>query len=98
MNSPGVLTIRFEDLVGSKGGGSDVLQARCVTDIARFLGIDIAAEMVNEICNVIWEAKGRTFRKGQIGTWREVLTQEMLAVYYATARDITRKWGYDVSA
>lgn len=68
--SQNVLVVRFEDLVGSRGGGDDCAQLNIVKQIATF------AECEAEVAELAVALFGGTkvFRKGQIGSWREELS------------------------
>ena len=68
---PFVLTIRFEDLVGARGGGSDVRASECLEQIADHIAVHLTAHLKQDILDNLY-GETITFRKGQIGTWREV--------------------------
>ncbi len=71
----GAVVVKFEDLVGPRGGGSAEAQRRAVERVAAHLGISVderAMRMVEE--NLF--GMGRTFRKGRIGGWREEFSPE----------------------
>jgi len=60
----GVLIVRFEDVVGEKGGGSEQAQRKVLSDIATFLRID--EQKVVEVGPRLF-GRSHTFRGGQIG-------------------------------
>lgn len=97
IGKPNVFTVRFEDLVGEKGGGSDTIQYETIKTLIDFLGIDANENVVTTICQTVWGREGRTFRKGVIGNWRSVFSADLIKLFNASARDITQKWGYDVA-
>lgn len=68
------LVVKFEDLVGSGGGGTDEAQERVVGEIGRFLKCEFSAENVK--ANLYGESK--TFRKGKIGSAHEEVNAEVL--------------------
>jgi hypothetical protein len=76
LDDPNCLTIRFEDLVGSAGGGSDKKQVETVRLIIKHLGIKLSEEVIEEIAAKTFYTGARTFRKGQIGDWRNYFTKE----------------------
>jgi sulfotransferase 6B1 len=68
----GTAVVKFEDLVGTKGGGSAEAQRLAVEGVARQLGVEERTMgVVEDLFGV-----GRTFRKGQIGGWREEFSAE----------------------
>jgi hypothetical protein len=68
----GAVMVRFEDLVGRGGGGSAEAQRLAVERVARHLGVKATKGVVEEGLFGV----GRTFRKGQIGAWREEFSAE----------------------
>ena len=68
---PFVLTIRFEDLVGTRGGGSDARSSECLEQIADHIAVPLSAGSKQHVLDNLF-GDTKTFRKGQIGTWREV--------------------------
>lgn len=73
MQDPKVLVCRFEDLVGSKGGGSDERQIQTVTDLANHLHLSFSQEEIVRLAENLF-GDTVTFRSGQIGQWREAFT------------------------
>lgn len=74
--------LRFEELVGSKGGGSDALQLASLRAFAEAAGFRLTEEQLERIQD---QAFGGTpmFRKGQIGSWREAFTEEHVQAFAA---------------
>ncbi len=75
--------IRFENLVGPQGGGTEELQLQEMKNIAKHLGIDFSdisyKKMSNNIFGGTW-----TFREGSIGSWKKYFTPEITAAFKAT--------------
>lgn len=69
MQDPDVLVIRFEDLVGAKGGGSDEVQFETLLKLASFVGYPKTFQEMKEIANRLFGGTF-TFRNGQIGEWK----------------------------
>jgi hypothetical protein len=89
------LVVKFEDLVGSRGGGSDDRQTQAVTAIANHLEIDLPKRKIDFACaNAFWPG-ARTFRKGQIGDWRNHFGPEHLAAFNQVAGEEMKKFGYE---
>lgn len=80
MQKPGVIAIRFEDLVGSNGGGSDLAQEACILNTASALGIELSPEALERIKTNLWGGTP-TFRQGQIGSWRSYFSQKNISLF-----------------
>jgi hypothetical protein len=78
MKEPDVFVCRFEDLVGPEGGGDRGRQERAIRDVAMHLGIHVPGWKVSRIAEELF-GKSPTFRKGQIGKWREHFSKENIA-------------------
>lgn len=65
----GVLSCRFEDLVGERGGGSAERQRRAVESIARHVNRPLEPEEVGAVVDRAWSPSSITFRRGAIGDW-----------------------------
>ena len=88
---PFVLTIRFEDLVGARGGGSDARASECLEQIADHIAVPLTAQMKQHVLDNLF-GDTKTFRKGQIGTWREVA--DFIAPYDRELRMAGELFGY----
>lgn len=88
-----VLRLRFEDLVGSRGGGSDVRQRESLTRLAECLGVETA--IVDDVAAGLWGPGRATFRQGTIEGWRDGIPAEMLADITAELRPVLLAWGYE---
>jgi len=74
--------VRFENLIGSSGGGSDQAQLQEIKKIAQWLGRQLTDEQAGQIALKLFGGTS-TFRKGQIGSWREHFTPEVKAAFKA---------------
>jgi hypothetical protein len=86
------MVVKFEDLVGPRGGGSAEAQQLAVAGVASHLGVEEATMGVVEE-NLF--GVGRTFRKGQIGGWREVFSAEHERAAREIAGPLLVKLGYE---
>lgn len=93
MRKSDVLTVRFEDLVGTRGGGSDEIQREVIVKICAFLGFDCSLEQIKEVQNELFGGS-RTFRKGQIGSWEKEFGVEHILLFAEIAGDVLSDWGY----
>jgi hypothetical protein len=76
MQAKAFYTVRFEDLVGSKGGGSDELQYQEILNIAKHIGVTLSAEKIKEVSDGLFGGS-TTFRDGQIDGWKKHFTPEV---------------------
>lgn len=80
MKSKTFYTVRFENLVGVQGGGSLEAQVTEIKNIGAHLGVTLSDDKVAEIISKLFGGTW-TFRKGQIGSWKEHFTPEMKAAF-----------------
>jgi hypothetical protein len=80
-------TTRFEWLVGPQGGGMRERQVAELAAIARHLGIRCSPGRLEGIADGLFGGT-RTFRKGLIGGWREILSETHLRAMDRVAGDV----------
>lgn len=97
LTADGVLVVRFEHLIGARGGGDDQLQMRTVSDIARHLNIPIDETQLSMICSEIYSETSPTFRKSQIGDWGKVFKPEHITAFMRSAGEYMKYYGYPVT-
>lgn len=94
MQNPDILTLRFEDLVGEKGGGNEEAQRRCIENALQFMSFELPQDQLSEIQLKLF-GDTHTFRKGQIGSWREEFTPEQSLLFDRSFGSVNRQLGYD---
>lgn len=72
------LIIRFEDLIGEKGGGSLETQLCTVKNMCDYLEIPATESLLKSVCLQVFSSDSPTFRKGMIGAWRDELPDTSL--------------------
>ncbi len=90
----GVHVVRYEDLVGSRGGGNDTLQMETIRDILEHVGIhDVDLEGIQQ--NLYGGT--HTFRKGSIDRWKNVFSSELKREIAEQLSDLSElsRLGYD---
>jgi hypothetical protein len=88
------MMVKFEDLVGPKGGGSAEAQRRTVEQVARHVGLEPDERLMRTVEeNIFGESK--TFRKGQIGGWREEFSEEHARAAREIAGPLLVELGYE---
>jgi hypothetical protein len=93
----GALVVRFEDLVGSGGGGDPQAQERGVRAIYRYLGLEEDERLIEATCAQLFSNHSPTFRKGAIGQWHDHFDDELEALFALTVGDRMRPYGYELT-
>jgi len=89
---PKVQNIRFEDLVGSKGGGDDELQRETIANVCCYLGLqDPDLDFLAE--NVYWK-DAKTFNRGTIGRWKREFEDAHIELFNSLHSDLLAQYGY----
>lgn len=88
------LVVRFEDLVGAAGGGSDDAQHAAVAAVLRACERYRSQEQVAQVAGAVFAPHAATFRRGRIGAWRDQFTPEHEAALEATAPGQVAALGY----
>jgi len=93
LNKDSVLTIRFEDLVGEKGGGSYQKQIQTINEVGCFVGCNNFDE--KQIAENLFGGT-KVFRKGQVGAYKDELSASLLSeINVCLEKDIVQM-GYKV--
>lgn len=71
MHYPDTLMVRYEDLIGSSGGGNAALQRETLRDIADFIGAEYSPEMVVGLHN----------GNDRIGAWKDYFNEEHIQTF-----------------
>lgn len=86
----GALVVRFEDLIGPRGGGDPEAQAGTVDAIYAHLGLDHRDGLAGHV----FSHASPTFRKGVIGQWRAHFDPELTALLERQAGPWMEAYGY----
>ena len=95
INRPDCLVVRFEDLVGVRGGGNDIYQVNIVSKIVKYLGLSISDKIIREQALEIFNPGSRTFVNGKIGAWKDVMEEKHKLVIAKEMNDVLIKLGYE---
>jgi hypothetical protein len=90
----GAVMVKFEDLVGVKGGGNEEAQHLAVERVAAYLGVPPQEATMRAVEDGLFGV-GRTFRKGQIGGWREEFEKEHERAVEEVAGPLLVELGYE---
>ena len=91
-NKDKVMIVKFEDIIGKNGGGSEKKQADAIGQIIEFL--NVKNDDIKSVSNQLFGGT-HTFRKGQIGSWKDELTDEQIKLVRKHLDDIVVTWGYE---
>lgn len=90
LHHPGVLKLRFEDVVGEEGGGCRMRQQAAIESWANFLAVDVPVEKLSE--GLFGNTK--TFNKGRVDAWRDVFKEHHLRAFEHEFGDVLADYGY----
>ncbi|MEU9301685.1 hypothetical protein [Streptomyces sp. NPDC048269] len=92
LRHPDVCKVRFEDLVGPKGGGS---RERQVDALSRLLTHISSGEDPEEVADKIYNQDSWSFFRGRSGAWREHFTANNTARFNEQFGDLLEQYGYE---
>lgn len=95
LNSENVMGIKFEELIGPKGGGDYNIQIETIKRALAFLEIDKTPEEIKEIADKVFFPKSETFHKGQIDSWKEEFDEDMLSDINNEIGNLLIELGYE---
>ncbi|HOW58349.1 MAG TPA: sulfotransferase domain-containing protein [Candidatus Omnitrophota bacterium] len=91
---PNVYKVRFEDIIGPRGGGDKETQLRVLGELMQFTGVRNESVTKEEIIDQLFSSEVETFRKGTIDSWREDFTPELHDLFLKEAGELLKVWGY----
>ena len=94
LDHPSTMVVRFEDLVGPRGGGDPGKQLDEIERISGFVGRSLNREGAQQIARKMYAKGSLTFRKGQTGDWQNHFTAVHRAAFEETAGDLLVRLGY----
>jgi sulfotransferase 6B1 len=89
------LVVRFEDLIGSRGGGDDARQQQTVAAIAAYLGVSLERARLRTVSSDAFSPDAPTFRAGQVGSWHSHFKGVHRAAFDRVTGSVTKDFGYD---
>ena len=94
-NNSKAFVIRFEDLIGSQGGGSDEKQLETLIRMMEYLEVEPTSELLKHVIDNLFGDTG-TFREGQIGAWKKEFSDEQKVLFHEKYSDLLNKLGYSI--
>lgn len=92
IKSKNVMCIRFEDIVGKRGGGSDIKQMQILAELCD--RIDGPKDKIDYVAENLFGPGKHTFRKGKINSWEDELPKDIIRLADKELKDILIWWGY----
>jgi hypothetical protein len=74
---PFVCAVKFMELVGSKGGGSQEALQSALRRISDHIRINLDDRVLNELAAKGYDTSSPTFQKGRVGAWRDLFTENL---------------------
>jgi len=93
-DAPRILSICFEDLIGSKGGGDDAQQRVALEQIGSWLGYNMSEKQLTHVADNLF-GDSKTFRSGQIGNWQNYFTEAHKVLFKQKMGDLLIDLGYE---
>jgi hypothetical protein len=90
-----VCVVRFEALVGPRGGGTKEEQISELGRMAAFLRPDLDRDGLAEAADGLFDPSSPTFRSGQAGDWRQHFLPEDVEAFKDVAGDLLIRLGYE---
>jgi hypothetical protein len=94
-NNPKSFVIRFEDLIGSQGGGSDQKQIETLIRMMEYLEVEPTDKLLKHVQDNLFGSTG-TFREGKIGAWKKEFSDEQKVLFHEKYSDLLNKLGYSI--
>ena len=92
MEQSDVLAVKFEDLVGVRGGGDDGVRNERLRQVADFCGV-VAPPPTDTTTTT---PRSATFRKGRSFAWKDTLSEEFVAEVIDVCGQEIARYGYAV--
>lgn len=89
------LVIRFEDLVGSRGGGDKERQFETLRSLFNHVGIRIEDKELEQLSSRIFSEVSPTFRKGKVGGWEIAMSDDIKELFREVAGKTLIQYGYE---
>ena len=95
VNDPDCLVVRFENLIGPRGSGNLEDQKSSLRRLCAHLGSSITEAQLERVAARVFDTSSNTFRKGQIGGWKNHLTSLHIDEFKRLAGSLLIDLGYE---
>lgn len=86
--------LRFEDVIGPRGGGSFARQIATGLELRDFLGLSLGPAALARAFTNSFNQRITLFRKGQIGSWRTEMAPNTANLIRLNHGALMQSWGY----
>jgi hypothetical protein len=93
-NQDNCLVVKFEDLVGQRGGGDAEIQIQTISKIINHLNITMDKEEILNIIMTMEKTSSPTLRSGQIDGWKKYFDTELSNILESQLGRSAEKFGY----
>lgn len=90
------LVVRYEDLIGSSGGGSSDQQRKTLESVFSHIGLELDEGDLDKLADETFSAESPTFRRGRIDQWREQFDDETSETYRLVVGQLADVYGYGI--
>jgi hypothetical protein len=94
-DDPSTLVVRFEDLIGPRGGGDVEKQLDEIERIGEFVERSLSRDQASRIARRMYGKHSLTFRKGRAGDWRDHFMETHKRAFKDTAGELLIELGYE---
>ena len=100
IDDPNVFAVKFEDLVGGRGGGSETTRLDTISQIVDYLDLELSPRMIHSqfSSNLMNPQESHTYRKGgkgSIGGWKSVFKAEHKVEFKKVAGQLLIELDYE---
>ena len=89
------LVVRFEDIIGERGGGSKDAQFNTLKSIFRYIHLDVNDAWIEKLSKDIISPASPTFRKGSTRQWEQYFDNDLKTEFKSVAGEALIKYGYE---
>lgn len=89
------ITIRFEDLVGKEGGGTDQDQKKSIKRILNHLHLDLNEKEIGKLAAKVFNKESDTFRSGKINQWKHHFEPSEIKLIKENLGQTLIEYGYE---
>ena len=90
-----LLIVKFEDVVGERGGGSAGAQVGTLMSVEQFVNEADDEQRRSDIAKSLYGTRTHTLRKGKVDSWRVELPTVLSNDDISRVSSLARSWGYD---
>lgn len=87
--------VRFEDLIGEKGGGDKQRQMSAVSSMLNSIGIYVERAELERYSDSVFDEGVHSFRQGKIGSWKSEFKSHHKILFKRVAQWYLEKQGYE---